>query len=198
MDCQKIKRVACVGDSLTWGYSLPDPRRQSYPVLLQDMLGADYAVRNFGCNGASVRFDAGLPYVQTWAYQESQAWNPDIVLLMLGSNDATSWDWDTAAFRRDYERIVASYRDLPSQPRFILIAPIRMFRVMGMTFGGLSPEILEEGVRPVIREVAKVFGLQCIDLVDLFLDAQYCYDGVHPDVEGVRLMMDAIHKGLTL
>ena len=187
-----MTRVACIGDSLTWGYSLPDPRRQSYPALLQEKLGADYAARNFGCNGASVRFDADMPYGETLACGESRAWNPDIVLLMLGSNDATPWDWDAAAFSRDYERIVASYRELPSQPRVILIAPIRMFRVMGMTFGGLSPETLEDGVRPVIREVAGECGLPCIDLVDLFTDARYCYDGVHPNVEGVRLMAKAI------
>ena len=90
--------------------------------------------------------------METLAYSESLVWNPDIVLLMLGSNDATPWSWDAVAFRDDYERLVASYRELPSLPRVILIAPIRMFRVVGMTFGGLSPEILEEGVRPVIRE----------------------------------------------
>ena len=185
-------RVACIGDSLTWGFSLPEPWRQSYPAELQERLGADFAVRNFGCNGASVPFDADLPYVETMAYGESRAWNPDIVLLMLGSNDATAWDWDAAAFRRDYERIVASYRALPLQPRVILIAPIRMFRVMGGTFGGLSPETLEDGVRPVIREVAGECGLQCIDLVDLFTDASYCYDGVHPNVAGVRLMVGEI------
>ncbi len=185
-------RVACIGDSLTWGFSLPDPRRQSYPALLQERLGEDYVVRNFGCNGASVRCDADLPYVETLAYGESRAWNPDIVLLMLGSNDATAWDWNAVAFRRDYERIVASYRDLPSQPRIILIAPIRMFRVNGDTFGGLSPETLEDGVRPVIREVVGECGLQCIDLVDLFTDARYCYDGVHPNVAGVRLMVGEI------
>ncbi|MBR0254987.1 MAG: hypothetical protein IJQ69_03610 [Bacteroidales bacterium] len=185
-------RVACIGDSLTWGFSLPDSWRQSYPAQLQERLGADYAVRNFGCNGASVRFDADLPYVETIAYGESRAWNPDIVLLMLGSNDATAWDWDAAAFHRDYERIVASYRDLPSHPRVILIAPIRMFRVMGGTFGGLSPETLEDGVRPVIREVAGECGLPCIDLVDIFTDARYCYDGVHPNGEGTRLMVEQI------
>ena len=186
------KRVACIGDSLTWGFSLPDPRRQSYPALLQERLGEDYTVRNFGCNGASVRCDADLPYVETLAYGESRAWNPDIVLLMLGSNDATPWDWDATAFRRDYEHIVASYRELPSHPRVIPIAPIRMFRVMGCTFGGLSPETLEEGVRPVIREVAGAYGLTCIDLVDVFTDARYCYDGVHPNGEGTRLMVEEI------
>ena len=186
------KRVACIGDSLTWGFSLPDPRRQSYPALLQKKLGTDYVVRNFGCNGASIRFDADLPYVDTMAYDESLAWNPDLVLLMLGSNDAMPWNWDAAVFRHDYERIVTSYSELPSRPRIILIAPIRMFRVMGVTFGGLSPETLEEGVRPVIREVAEESGLQCIDLVDLFSDARYCYDGVHPNAEGVGMMAEAV------
>ena len=192
MDGQKIKRISCIGDSLTWGYSLPDPRWQSYPALLQEKLGAAYAVRNFGCNGASVRFDADLPYVETLAYGESRAWNPDIVLLMLGSNDCTPWDWDAEAFRRDYGRIVASYRELPSQPRIILIAPVRMSRVMGLTFGGLSPETLEEGVRTVIREMAAESGLPCIDLVDLFTDARYCHDGVHPDAAGTRMVAEEI------
>ena len=186
------KRVACIGDSLTWGFSLPDPRQQSYPAILQELLDADYEVRNFGCNGASVGHDADLPYVEALAYRESCAWNPDIVLLMLGSNDATPWGWDAVAFRDDYKRLVASYRELPSKPRVILIAPIRMFRVMGMTFGGLSSEILEEGVRPVIHEVAEECELQCIDLVDLFTDARYCHDGVHPNGEGVKLMSEAI------
>lgn len=63
---------------------------------------------------------------------------------------------------------------------------------MGMTFGGLSPEILEEGVRPVFHEVAEECELQCIDLVDLFADARYCHDGVHPNAERVKLMSEAI------
>ena len=187
-----MTRIACIGDSLTWGFSLPDPRRLSYPALLQELLGTDYEVRNFGCNGASVRCDADLPYVETLAYGESRAWNPDIVLLMLGSNDATPWDWDVAAFRFDYERLVTSYCELSTQPRVILIAPIRMFRVMGCTFGGLSLEILEEGVRSVIHEVGGECGLPCIDLVGLFTDARYCYDGVHPNGEGTRLMAEEI------
>ena len=196
MDSQLVKRIACIGDSLTWGFSLPDPRRQSYPALLQETLGEEYVVRNFGCNGASVRSDADLPYVQTWPYQESQAWNPDIVLIMLGSNDAAPWDWNDEAFRRDYERLVAAYQALPSTPRIILVAPPRMFRVMGITFGGLSPEVLEDGVRPAIRELAVHTGLQSIDLVDLFADARYCYDGVHPNREGVRLMAEAVLEKL--
>lgn len=204
-----MTRIACIGDSLTWGFSLVDPWRQSYPALLGEMLGPEYEVRNFGCNGASVGFDADLPYAETRAYQASLAWEPDIVLLMLGSNDANPRDWgadpgarglDSAAaaeaFRRDYCRIVAAYRALPSRPRIILIAPIRIFRVMGWTFMDLSPETMEEQIRPSIRAIAAESGLELLDLVDLFTDPQYCADGVHPQSTGTRLLAQAIYRGV--
>lgn len=187
-----MARIACIGDSLTWGFGLSDPWRESYPAVLQEMLrekvGEGYEVRNFGCNGASARTDAYAGYVDTSAFRSSLAWEPDIVLLMLGSNDASPYDWNPDAFRRDYEHIVAAYQGLPSAPRIILIAPPRIHRVMGETFMGLSPEILEEGIRPAIRAVAAAAGLEFIDLVDLFPDARYCFDGVHPQASGARMI----------
>ena len=191
------KRVACIGDSLTWGFTLVDPWRESYPALLQELLGADFTVRNFGCNGASVRADSYTSYAETSAFRSSLTWEPDIVLMMLGSNDCVPQEWDPVAFRRDYERIVASYRGLPSQPRLILIAPIRMFRVMGFTFMDLSPETLEQGVRPAIKAIAADHGLEFVDLRDVIPDSRYCYDGVHPQVEGTRLVAEAIFERVT-
>jgi lysophospholipase L1-like esterase len=160
--------------------------------MLREKVGEGYEVRNFGCNGASVRADSYAGYVDTLAFRSSLAWEPDIVLLMLGSNDASPYDWDPDAFRRDYEHIVASYQRLPSAPQIILIAPPRIHRVMGETFMGLSPEILEEGIRPAIRSVAAAAGFSLIDLVDLFPDARYCFDGVHPQAAGARMMAKAI------
>lgn len=191
------KRVACIGDSLTWGFTLVDPWRENYPALLQELLGADFTVRNFGFNGASVRADSYTSYAETSAFRSSLTWEPDIVLMMLGSNDCVPQEWDPVAFRRDYERIVASYRGLPSQPRLILIAPIRMFRVMGFTFMDLSPETLEQGVRPAIKAIAADHGLEFVDLRDVIPDSRYCYDGVHPQAEGTRLVAEAIFERVT-
>ena len=103
-------RVACIGDSITWGFTLLNPWKQSYPALLREMLGEGYEVRNFGYNDASARFDADTPYVDKRVYRESLAWNPDVVLLMLGTNDTKTRNWDPAIFRRDYRRIVDAYR----------------------------------------------------------------------------------------
>ena len=191
-----MKRIACVGDSITWGFTIVNRRKYSYPALLQQRLGAEYEVRNFGNNDASARFDADTPYVKKSVYQESLAWNPDVVLLMLGSNDTKKRNWDPEIFRRDYKRIVESYLKLPSQPRVILIAPIQIFQPMHIPLLGLYTETMENGVRPAIREIAAEMGLELVDLVNLFTDSKYMMDGVHPQREGARMLEEAIYSGI--
>lgn len=45
---QKKIKVACIGNSVTYGYLLSDRERNAYPSQLQQMLGEGYEVRNFG------------------------------------------------------------------------------------------------------------------------------------------------------
>ncbi|MBQ9474801.1 MAG: hypothetical protein IJU69_00905 [Bacteroidales bacterium] len=189
-------RVACIGDSITWGFTVVDRRRNSYPAVLQSKLGPDYEVRNFGCNNAAARFDSDTPYVRQRAWRECRKWAPDIVLLMLGSNDTKARNWDPELFRKGYGSIVDSCRGLPSRPRVILIAPVRVFLKMGRPILGLRPEVMEEGVRPAIRETAAQKGLELIDLQDLFTDSSYMIDGVHPQREGARLLAEAIYEAV--
>ena len=191
-----MTRVACIGDSITWGFTLLAPWRDSYPALLGRRLGEGYEVRNFGYNDASARFDADTPYVRKRVYRESLLWNPDIVLIMLGSNDTKRRNWDPAVFRRDYRALVESYRELPSRPRVILIAPIRIFRIGGIPLMGLYPETMEDGVRPAIREIASETGLELVDLRDLFTDTHYMLDGVHPQRTGTEKLAEAIYSGI--
>ena len=189
-------RVACIGDSITWGFTLLNPWKQSYPALLQEKLGAGYEVRNFGYNDASARFDADTPYVSKRVYRDSLAWAPDIVLIMLGTNDTKTRNWDPEVFRRDYRQIVESYLALPSHPRVVLIAPIRIFLIMGKPLLGVRPDNMEEGVRPAIQEISKDLDLELVDLQDLFTDNKYCRDGVHPQRIGAQMLADAIHSAI--
>ena len=191
-----MKRVACIGDSITWGFTLLRPSKQSYPALLQEMLGPEYEVRNFGHNDAAARFDADTPYIKKRVYQKSIEWNPDIVLIMLGTNDTKRRNWDPNIFRRDYTELVKSYMALPAKPRVILIAPIRIHLPFKIPVLGLYPETMEEGVRPAIREIAAKLGLELVDLVDLFPDSTYMMDGVHPQAAGARLLAEAIYRSV--
>ena len=189
-------RVACVGDSITWGFTIVNRRKNSYPAVLQELLGPGYEVRNFGHNDASARFDADTPYVRKKAYRDSLSWNPDFVLLMLGTNDTKRRNWDPAVFRRDYSRLVEAYQTLPSAPRVVLISPIRIFLPLGIPLLGLYPDTLENGGRPALREIAPGKGLALVDLSDLFTDSRLLMDGVHPQAAGARLLATRIHAAV--
>jgi len=191
-----MERVACIGDSITWGFTLLNPWKQSYPALLQGLLGDGYEVRNFGYNDASARFDADTPYVRKGVYRKSLECNPDIVLLMLGTNDTKKRNWDPAVFRKDYRRLVESYRSLPSNPRIVLIAPIRIFLVKGIALLGVYPDTMETGVRPAILEIGQEMGLQVVDLVDVLQESSLCLDGVHPQREGTRMIAEKIYESV--
>ena len=64
-------KVACIGNSITYGYGLPDRATQSYPVQLQKMLGESYQVENFGKSGATLLNKGHRPYMQQDEYHRS-------------------------------------------------------------------------------------------------------------------------------
>ena len=49
-----VIRVACVGDSITFGSGIKNRDQNSYPAQLGAMLGEKYEVRNFGVGGATL------------------------------------------------------------------------------------------------------------------------------------------------
>lgn len=53
LSAQQRMKVACVGNSITYGSGLSDRATQSYPVQLQRLLGEHYEVENFGKPGAT-------------------------------------------------------------------------------------------------------------------------------------------------
>ena len=93
-------RVACVGDSITYGHGITGWPVNTYPYVLQKLLGKSYHVNNFGASGRSVHDDTDRPYRKEPHYEKSLAYHADIVIFMMGTNDAKVSNWHGAeAFR---------------------------------------------------------------------------------------------------
>merc|ERR1719357_1689801 len=92
--------VACVGDSITYGYML-DPK-DSYPSQLNQLLGSNWEVSNFGHSGACVNKSLGLPYVVTdeWASVTSDKF--DVIIMLLGTNDTQPNTWEASSFEESF------------------------------------------------------------------------------------------------
>lgn len=104
-------KVACVGNSVTWGMTIPDREENCYPAQLQRMLGSGYEVRNFGHSGATLLRHGHRPYVEQKEYQEALDFKADLVVIHLGLNDTDPRNWPehSEEFNADYIRLIDSF-----------------------------------------------------------------------------------------
>lgn len=129
LPAKAVKRITCIGASITYGATLPDPATQSYPAQLQKLLGKGYEVSNFGVSSATLLRKGDLSYWNTDAYQKALKSNPDIVFIDLGGNDAKSVNRiHLDEYEKDYHDLINSFAQLPSHPRIVLLLPIPSFQ----------------------------------------------------------------------
>lgn len=124
-----VIRVTCVGDSITFG-ECATASDASYPSVMAEILGDGYVIENCGKSGAAViNGETAILYTSTAEYRKSLESNPDVVIMMLGTNDSCSRnDWTAekeADFKAKYIALIDNYAGLESKPRIILATFLR-------------------------------------------------------------------------
>ncbi|MBQ9250489.1 MAG: hypothetical protein IJ179_09015 [Oscillospiraceae bacterium] len=191
------KRVACVGDSITYGCLLPGQPWNSYPRQLGRLLGNGYCVGNFGYSNRTALKGGNHPYTVEKLYQWSLDYQPDIVLLMLGSNDTKAVNWDAAAYARDLGELIDSYRSLESSPRVWLLLPPPAFPFRGKVLWDIRSEVLEQEVLPICRQVAAEKKIPVIDTHTPFIGKKELFmDGLHPGARGGKLLAETVYGAI--
>ncbi len=178
--------VACVGDSIT--------QDTTYPKDLQMMLGFSYTVGNFGVGGSTVSLDFRKPYIKQTEFQDAIKFSPNIVVIMLGTNDAYLTPQERANFTSDYKILVASFESLSTKPRIFVVIPPPVFN----NTMGLNATILENEVIPLIKQAAKTLGVPTIDAHTPLVDHPEDFrDGIHPNDEGAKVIATQIFNAIT-
>eukprot|EP01046_Picozoa_sp_COSAG06_P005936 COSAG06_NODE_271_length_18677_cov_157.113360_7_plen_369_part_00 len=171
--------VACVGDSITAGYL--SSCGLNYPNQLQALLGEQYAVTNYGVGGRTMFKTVHLPpgdhasYWSTPQYAAALNSSSEIVVLMLGTNDAMAKRWALSGgeFASDYLAMARSFlASRTPQPKLYLMVPPPLYRdgrynmnqtVINSLFPGAGPS----GVR-TIADSLKLPASRVIDIYSLF------------------------------
>ncbi len=192
-------KVACVGYSITYGMKLKNWDKNAYPFVLRDLLGPSFCVENFGFSGRTVQKSADKPYTREKLYSQSLAFEPDIVILQIGTNDSKTFNWiDTDSFRKEYEELLDSYLNLPSKPKVILCAPPPAFKTPVLLKTSIQASVIENEICPAVKEIAKERKLQLIDLFEVFDGKSELFtDGLHPNEKGAKLYAQTVFEALT-
>ena len=195
----KIK-VACIGNSITFGYGLKP--EQAYPVQLQQLLGDKYEVHNYGISARTLLTKGNLPYTKEKIYQEALNWNPDIVIIKLGTNDSKPINWKfQKEFIPDYVSMVKAIKSLSSHPVIYLCLPVPVCSncINFHPEWGIRDSIIVNGIIPKIKKVQQKTHTRQIDLRTPFLDRNQLFaDGIHPNAEGAKVIAEEVYKQLII
>jgi lysophospholipase L1-like esterase len=192
-DNPNAKRIACVGDSITAG-SGAEPGK-SYPSQLQALLGDKWNVGNFGVSGRTLLKKGDFPYWNEKAYQNALAFNPDVVVIMLGTNDTKPQNWKfESEFVGDYTALVNSFKDLASKPKIFICRPCPVPEPGN--FGINETNVKEEIKR--LDQMASELKVGVIDMhAALEKHPELQPDRVHPNTAGAGEMAKAVYKAVT-
>ena len=180
----KPLRVVCLGDSITYGYKLENPAKQSYPAQLNKLSRGQWHVLNSGVNGATLLKQGDIPIVKQAAYQRAMKFRPDVVVVILGTNDMKKTNWKYRQhFVSDYGELIENFRTLESKPHIIACTIPPIFGAHANGFG-------EEKTIEINRKVRQVVAHENIDLLDIYTPLlkreKLFQDGVHPDARGAQ------------
>ena len=191
-------RVACVGNSITYGTGIADREHFSYPVQLQKMLGNGYVVGNFGKPGATLLYKGHRPYVEQPEFKEALRFKGDIAVIHLGINDTDPRNWPNYRdeFVKDYLSIMDSLRAANPKVRFIL-ARMTPIADRHPRFQSGTKQWHDE-IQTAIETVARVSGAELIDFHEpLNPYPNLLPDAIHPNPEGAGILAKTVYGGIT-
>jgi sialate O-acetylesterase len=192
------KKIACIGNSVTFGATHKNPQLTSYPSQLQTLLGANYEVKNFGISGTTLLKKGHNPYCKTPAFTSMLSFTPDIAIIHLGLNDTDPRDWPNYGdeFAADYSWLIDTIKKVnPSAKIFVCrLSPI--FSDHPRFKSGTRDWFWQ--IQELIPQIARANKTELIDFhTPLYFHPDLLPDALHPNEEGAAILAKTVYQKIT-
>ena len=208
-----IRRIACIGDSITMGSKSSTHNDDlalnrdllSYPANLQRILFEEYAVYNYGLGGTTMRNDTEKPYQECIPYANCMAsgYSYDLIFVMLGTNDSrqvkdengdskTAWDdADVVKYIADFEILLSSLKAKSPNAKFVMMnCPESYVKDYGQHFMHAVQKTAAEAMK------AKGYDIVLYDMYGFTADhmtkEKHYADGLHPNDKGYAMIAEEL------
>ena len=203
-------KVACIGDSITYGLGLADRAKESYPAQLQkllDELGPEkYEVRNFGNSGRGIYLDSmrgnekrGFRYMPE--HKAALEWKPDIVICNLGINDNGEYIKEYTGGRKrgqfegDYLALLDDYRKANSNAKFYIWTKLSPLAEGQKFYRSPEPFLMQADLEAVAKKMDAV-GLDMQEPLREKMDEIFARDKIHPNAEGAKIIAETTFEAV--
>jgi len=190
-------RVACIGNSVTYGAGVAGRDTSAYPAVLQRMLGEKYTVGNFGRSGATLLKKGFRPYNRTEEFEAAISFRPDIAVIHLGLNDTDPRAWPDFRdeFISDYLWLIDTLRSVGTS-KFYLARLSPIFHGHRRFKAGTRDWYWQ--IQQMIEEVASLAGVTLIDFYEPLKDRpDLMPDNLHPDARGAAMLAETVFSAIT-
>lgn len=191
LNTDKIK-VACLGDSITYGWGIENRNKNNYPGQLESSLGSNYIVESFGVIGATLLKNTNYPYWKSRRIKKIFNYQPDIVIIQLGTNDSKEKNWkDKNKFIHDYISIINEIKSEANDPKIIICSPLPTYK----NIWGIRNEVIRDEIVSLIKIISNLTKVKIVDLYPLFVGKKELLpDNIHPNREGAQIISNAIYN----
>jgi len=188
-------KVACIGDSITYGHGVTNWETENYPAVLQTLLGEEYFVGNYGFVGACVNPDGDKPYTDQPAYQKSLDLDADIIVFMLGTNDSKEENWtDADTFVKAHKALLDTYFADGRQPKVYIGLCAESYDIENPEMEyGIQSEVVDQ----IAKALKEAYASENVEIIDIHSLTEahpewFTKDGVHPNTEGAKAIAEAV------
>ena len=198
-ETQRLIKVACIGNSVTYGYGHENPSLTSYPSQLAEMLGDDYEVGNFGKSGATLLRKGHRPYNEQEEFKKALEFAPDIAIIHLGLNDTDprNWKYYKREFISDYVALIEDIERVNPDVEIYICRMSPIFHWHHRFLKGTRDWYweIQETIENIAYNIAEV---KLIDLQEtLYHRPDLMPDALHPNPEGAKLIAQRIYSAIT-
>ena len=199
LESQRLIKVACIGNSVTYGYGHENPDSTSYPSQLAVMLGDDYEVGNFGKSGATLLRKGHRPYNEQEEFKKALEFAPDIAIIHLGLNDTDprNWKYYKREFISDYVTLIEAFEKVNPDVEIYICRMTPIFHWHHRFKKGTRDWYweIQETIENIAYNIAEV---KLIDLQEtLYHRPDLMPDALHPDPEGAKLIAQRVYSAIT-
>ena len=178
-----VRRIAFVGDSLTQGaYGI------AYTVFVKKALKHNVTIGNFGVSGISATGyggswdDSDYKYIKQSAFSELVEFQPELILVMLGTNDAFGWERAKDVFEADYEELLTALTETGAKIVVMTTIPVADENAFG-----IDDRIISDEIVPIEKAVAERVGADVYDTYAIVKEntpEKFYLDGIHQTDSG--------------